>query len=112
MSGKISLANAKAVTQRHVVRFLLRREARAHLRLENGRTIITEIDHLAGRVVAEKIAFGGRLPTPSILNVMSNSSRQHFRIFAPIDGATMLLGMVVVTTGRATAVVQLLTYES
>ena len=44
---EISFADAKAVTQQCIVRRFLQPEPCSQLRLENGRTVITEIDDFA-----------------------------------------------------------------
>ena len=86
---EILLAYAKAVTQQRIVGRLLHPETRSQVRLEDGRTVITEIGDLARRVVAEEIALGCLLPLPSFLEMVGDSSCGDFRTFTPTDRAAM-----------------------
>ena len=71
---KIGLGNSEAITQEAGVRGFLDANQRSQLRLENRRTIITELDNYTTGVVTEKILVAGWLPIPRIPDVMGDGS--------------------------------------
>jgi len=103
VTPEISFCDTKAVAQQPFVRHLFQSKLRAQLRLENRRTFIAEIDNLAIGIVAKEISMTGGLPSPCLLDVMSNSPRRYLRILSPITRATPLFQMAALATGSRTA---------
>jgi hypothetical protein len=101
---KINLGNTKAIAKEAVVRSVLRANAGSHLRPENHRVIIAEVDNLASGVVAEKVSMSGWLPSPCFLDVMDDGAYRYFGIFKPVAWTTMLFRMGIVATGGGTAI--------
>ena len=104
---EISFADTEAVTQQCIIRRFLQPKLRSQLRLENGRTVITEIDDFAGRIVAEIIVVSCLHPIPSLSDVVGDRSRRDFQIFTLIERAAMPLRVGIVTTRRGAAVAHL-----
>lgn len=101
---KFGLGNAKAVAKKAAVRLLLGTNACSHLRPENHRAIIAEVDNLASWVVAEKVAITGWLPSPCLLDVMDDGAYRYLRILMPVVWTTMLFPVGVVAIGGGTTI--------
>lgn len=102
IADRITPRYPKAVAQHRGVGTLLDAHLRSNLRITDYRVVITKIDNIAIRIVAEEVSLGVIVQQPRALYMVGNGFVGDLRVFDPVDRTTVLAGPLAMATRRRT----------